>query len=153
MAETRARTGPVEGAFLGGLLILTCAIVWAASMDWAVAIMPGLIVVLAGLVGYAIYRWQWRPGDPEERPILWSGPADKTIASFRVVGVDGPCPQGFGMGDQIKLGRSGAVSPVICEHAAAALRMAASDPDADVQEWSCPIQDHRLILKREVAGD
>jgi hypothetical protein len=54
------------------------------------------------------------------------------------------------MGDRIMLGRSGAVSPVLCEHAAAALRMAAADPSQDVQEWCCPVQDHRLILKREV---
>jgi hypothetical protein len=153
MAEARARSSLVEIVFLGSLLILTCLILWAASMGWTIAIMPGLIVVMASLVAYAIYRWRWRPGEPEERPILWSGAADATLASFRVVGVDGPCPQGFGMGDRITIGRSGAVSPVICEHAAAALRMAASDPTGDVQEWCCPVQDHRLILKREVAAD
>jgi hypothetical protein len=152
MAEARVRSGLWEYVWIGGLLLMAGAALWAAGAGRTTLAAPTLVFVLIALAGYAVYRWQWQPGTPDERPVLWSGAADVTLASFRVIEVDGACPRGFGVGDRITLGRSGALSPVLCDHAAAALRKAAGDANPGVQQWCCPVQDHRLIFEREFAS-
>lgn len=149
MVEARTRTPLSESVLLAVLLVIACAAVWGASAGYMMIAAPTLVFVLIALGGYAIYRWQWKPGTEEDRPVLWSGPTDVTVATFRVCGMEGVCPGGIAIGDRIEVRRSGKLSPDLCEHAAAALRRAANDPEVGVEHYCCPIEDHRLVFERE----
>ncbi|MBI4296965.1 MAG: hypothetical protein HY676_00355 [Chloroflexi bacterium] len=153
MRWSKMRVGWAEYGGLAGLAMVVGLVAWSVLGGWTIAIIPGLTYVLASGTVYLLYKQHQR----ERAETLVASPAMKAAVSlaqamtFRVVGAKGVCPLGRHVGDVLRLEPDGEVTPRVCPHAAATLRLAVrEDQGEEVQEWCCPIYDHLLVFRREV---
>lgn len=165
MQNSRYRAGVAEFATLAGFVAVAVVVVLALRSGWTIALIPGLIYVLATGAAYFIYRQHRaqaaRVAQPqstalklEEHPAhVPAAPPEAVLQPapvlFRVVDVRGTCPMGHGKGSLVAVGATGGVQPRLCAPAEAVLRMAASNGQEKAAEWCCPIYEHLLVFRRE----
>jgi hypothetical protein len=134
------RVGLAEYVFGIGLIAVGGLAIWAVSSGFVIAIVPGVSYLVAGSAAYGIYR-------AESARRAWAA------MSFRVVDARGSCPLGRGIGDLVTIGTEGNVTPELCEHGQAVLRMASEEgPESVGSSWCCPVYDHLLVFRREPAA-
>lgn len=142
MSVNPVRVGVPEYVLVAVVLAVGALVGWAVAVGWPVAILPGLMLLVASLAVYGMYRIE----STRLETSVW----------FRVTEKRGECPLGRQVGDRVAIAPGLGAVPQLCDHAQAVLRRASvesADPaDLDVHEWCCPVYDHMLVFQREPAA-
>jgi hypothetical protein len=145
------RIGLPEYLLAAVLLTVAALVVLAVNSGWGILIVPGTTYGVAAVGTYAIYRLASPRAVRVVQPAFTDRRAQAAVAaSFRVVETRGICPLGRRAGDLVSIGPAGEITPELCSHAEAVLRVAsANGGEEEVEEWCCPVYDHLLVFHRE----
>jgi hypothetical protein len=138
MATIAVRVSWPDLVWLAGVVVIGGLLALCLSAGWAIAVVPGATYLVAGTAALAVYRIATRRRAELGLP-----------ASYRVVDAKGTCLLGRQVGDVISIGAAGNITPHLCPHAEAALRLASTETEEATSEWCCPVYDHLLVFQRE----
>ena len=156
--------GLAEYVTLASMLMVAGLVAAAVAGGWTIALVPGLAYLLAAGASYALYRLYaaekaqgleqvaitTRRGEQLITPVDSFGEKASETAIFRVIDTHGVCTVGRAKGDLLTVDPAGSITPQVCQHAEAVLRMAAAaNGEPEIKEWCCPIYDHLLVFRRE----
>ncbi|MEE9285299.1 MAG: hypothetical protein V3V35_06180, partial [Dehalococcoidia bacterium] len=148
MAFGKLRLGLIEWALFAGLAVTAGLLAWRAQTNGTLALVLGLTLAVTAGMAYVLYRVEARsatrvraaarPWQETRRPAVLPTVVEADVrAAFRVVGTRGVCVKGRRVGEVVRVGTAGQVSPALCSFGEATVRLAAESGESATKEWCC----------------